>query len=120
MESSDHHQPSYLKQARKIHYKPATTTPTTTTTEAYVMTQKIEFEDLVKVLVKVLNTSTFLDAYNHHMTTTTTQSAHPIIYHQPQPINSYKTVTQKPQPIISYHPITKKPQSIISYQPATQ
>merc|ERR1719445_2111415 len=58
------------------------------------------------------------------MTTTTTQSAHPIIYHQPQTIN-YKPATQKPQPIISYHPITKKPvthrpQTITHYQPATQ
>merc|ERR1719509_680462 len=76
-----------------------------------MITHKIKFDDLVKLLVKVLNT----------------QKPQPImsyqpVSHQPQPqqINSYQPVTHQPQPIISYQPVTHQPQPIISYQPVSQ
>merc|ERR1712172_443634 len=88
MESSNHHQPSSYLKARRINYKPVTTTRTTT--KASMITHKIKFDVLVKLLVKVLNTQ------------------------KPQPINSYQPVTHQPQQINSYQPVTQKP---VSYQP---
>merc|ERR1740123_2534832 len=148
MESSNHHQPSSYLKARRINYKPVTTTRTTT--KASMITHKIKFDDLVKLLVKVLNTQKpqpiisyqpvshqpqpqpfnsyqpvphqpqQIDSYQP-----VTQKPQPIISyqtvsHEPQPINSYQPVTQKPQPIISYQPVSHEPQPIISYQPVTQ
>merc|ERR1740123_2615440 len=114
MESSNHHQPSSYLKARRINYKPVTTTRTTT--KASTITHKIKFDDLVKLLVKVLNTQKPQPIMSYQPVS---QKPQPIISyqpvsHQPQPINSYQPVSHQPEPINSYQPVTQKP---VSYQP---